>query len=133
MPVKQRFYSCATGTQLGKNQIDINDFTNILEAALDGIKMRGKSSIGEKTMIDAIEPALLALRKSIEDGKSNVECLYEVQIAAFNGVVKTKEVIAKLNKLNVEIVGDFIDKVLIGHYDEETNSRDIKVIWNFQI
>ena len=32
-----------------------------------------------------------------------------------------------------KIVGDFIDKVLIGHYDEETNSRDIKVIWNFQI
>ena len=38
-----------------------------------------------------------------------------------------------IDKLNVEIVGDFIDKVLIGHYDEETNSRNIKVIWNFQI
>lgn len=38
-----------------------------------------------------------------------------------------------IDKLNVEIVGDFIDKVLIGHYNEETNSRDIKVIWNFQI
>ena len=38
-----------------------------------------------------------------------------------------------INKLNVEIVGDFIDKVLIGHYNEETNSRDIKVIWNFRI
>ena len=38
-----------------------------------------------------------------------------------------------IDKLNVEIVGDFIDKVLISHYDEETNSRDIKVIWNFQI
>lgn len=78
----------------GKNEIDINDFNNILDAALDGIKMRGKSSIGEKTMIDAIEPALLALRKSIEDGKSNIECLYEAQIAAFNGVEKTKEIIA---------------------------------------
>ena len=38
-----------------------------------------------------------------------------------------------IDKLNVEIVGDFIDKVLIGHYNEETNSRNIKVIWNFQI
>ena len=38
-----------------------------------------------------------------------------------------------IDKLNVEIVGEFIDKVLIGHYDEETNSRNIKVIWNFQI
>lgn len=38
-----------------------------------------------------------------------------------------------IDKLNVEIVSDFIDKVLIGHYDEETNSRNIKVIWNFQI
>ena len=36
--------------------------------------------------------------------------------------LKTKKNIFKkyrhIDKLNVEIVGDFIDKVLIGHYDE---------------
>ena len=51
--------------------------------------------------------------------------------------LKTKMNIFKkyrhIDKLDIEIVGDFIDKILVGHYDEETNSRDIKIIWNFQI
>ena len=39
----------------------------------------------------------------------------------------------KIDTLNIEIVGDFIDKVLIGHLNEADNSREIKVIWNFSI
>jgi len=39
----------------------------------------------------------------------------------------------KIDTLDVEIVRDFIDKVLIGHYDKANNSRNIKVIWNFSI
>ena len=39
----------------------------------------------------------------------------------------------KIDTLNIEIVGDFIDKVLIGHLNEANNSREIKVIWNFSI
>ena len=38
-----------------------------------------------------------------------------------------------IDKIDIEIVGVFIDKVLVGYYDEETNSRNIKIIWNFQI
>lgn len=39
----------------------------------------------------------------------------------------------KIDVLGTDIINDFVDKVLIGYYDEKTNSRDIKVIWNFQI
>lgn len=39
----------------------------------------------------------------------------------------------KIDTLDVEIVGDFIDKILIGHQNKVDKSRDIKVIWNFQI
>lgn len=38
-----------------------------------------------------------------------------------------------IDKLDVEIVNEFIDKILIGHYDKETNSRDIRIIWNFKV
>ena len=51
--------------------------------------------------------------------------------------VKTKKNIFKkyrhIEELSIEIVEDFIDKILIGSYDETTNSRDIKIIWNFTI
>ena len=36
-----------------------------------------------------------------------------------------------IDKLNIEIINDFIDKILIGVYDEEKKSRDFKIIWNF--
>ncbi len=38
-----------------------------------------------------------------------------------------------IDKLNIEIVGDFIDKILVGNYNEETKSREIKILWNFAI
>ena len=54
--------------------------------------------------------------------------------------VKTKKNIFKkyrhIEELSIEIAYDFIDKILrgsIGNYDEEANSRDIKIIWNFTI
>ncbi len=52
-------------------------------------------------------------------------------------IVKTKKHIFSkyrhIDKLNVEIINDFIDKVIIGSYDEEKNHRDLKIIWNFNI
>ena len=51
--------------------------------------------------------------------------------------VKTKKNIFKkyrhIEELSIEIAYDFIDKILIGSYDEKANSRDIKIIWNFII
>ena len=41
-----------------------------------------------------------------------------------------------IEELSIAIAYDFIDKILIGsigNYDEEANSRDIKIIWNFTI
>ena len=47
--------------------------------------------------------------------------------------VKTKKNIFKkyrhIEELSIEIAYDFIDKILIGSYDEKANSRDIKIIW----
>ncbi|MBS6043635.1 MAG: dihydroxyacetone kinase subunit L [Clostridium baratii] len=44
-----------------KNEIDINDFLSALKLALEGIKSRGKSTEGEKTMIDELSPAIKSM------------------------------------------------------------------------
>lgn len=38
----------------------------------------------------------------------------------------------KLEELNRVIVDEFIDKIYIGKLNEETNSRDIQIKWNFE-
>ena len=37
-----------------------------------------------------------------------------------------------LNELNKLIVDEFIDKIYIGKLNEETNTRDIQIKWNFE-
>lgn len=100
----------------GKSEMNLEDFINALSASLEGVKMRGKSVVGEKTMIDAIEPALNALIKSKEQGLSVVECLDEAQKSAMQGVEKTKEI--KATKGRASYLGDRS----IGHQDAGATS-----------
>ena len=37
----------------------------------------------------------------------------------------------KINKLNKIIIDEFINKIYIGKINNETNTRDIKIKWNF--
>jgi dihydroxyacetone kinase-like protein len=40
-----------------KDEVSAEDAATALQAALDGVKQRGKAEVGDKTMIDALEPA----------------------------------------------------------------------------
>ena len=47
----------------------------------------------------------------------------------------TKELFNKyqqLEKLNRVIVDEFVDKIYIGKINDETNTRDIEIKWNFE-
>ncbi|WP_438019597.1 dihydroxyacetone kinase subunit DhaL [Sorangium sp. So ce315] len=46
----------------GAAALDLASLTGCLEAGLDGVRRRGKASPGEKTMVDALVPAIEALR-----------------------------------------------------------------------
>jgi len=48
----------------GKEALSAADWTECLEAGLAGIIQRGKAEPGDKTMIDALKPALEALRSA---------------------------------------------------------------------
>ncbi|MGK3995328.1 dihydroxyacetone kinase subunit DhaL [Sorangium sp. So ce1024] len=46
----------------GAAALDLASLTGCLEAGLDGVRRRGKASPGEKTMVDALVPAIEALK-----------------------------------------------------------------------
>ncbi|NMR96294.1 dihydroxyacetone kinase subunit L, partial [Vibrio parahaemolyticus] len=48
---------------------------NMFKAALDGVKERGKATRGEKTMIDAMEPAYEAFAEVINSGGNLMQAL----------------------------------------------------------
>ena len=49
----------------GKTEMDMNDFIGMMDVAIEGIMKRGKAVKGEKTMLDAMIPALDAMRKRL--------------------------------------------------------------------
>ena len=100
----------------GKESVDINDFEKMLEEALAGIKMRGKGEKEEKTMIDAIEPAIEALKESIEKEVDAVEALMNMKEAALKGVEHTKEIVAKKGRAS------YLGERSIGHQDAGATS-----------
>jgi phosphoenolpyruvate---glycerone phosphotransferase subunit DhaL len=100
----------------GKTEIDIKDFSNMIKDALDGIKMRGKATAGEKTMIDALEPALEAINKGIEQGLESKEILKLAKEAAYNGVEYTKTIIATKGRAS------YLGERSIGHQDAGATS-----------
>jgi phosphoenolpyruvate---glycerone phosphotransferase subunit DhaL len=46
----------------GANTLDLAGFADALEAGVKGVQARGKAEAGDKTMVDALLPALAALR-----------------------------------------------------------------------
>lgn len=100
----------------GKGEMDLFDFVMVLQAALDGIKMRGKAEPDDKTMIDAIEPALNVLKDGVEKRLPVKVTLKEAVDAAYRGVEHTKEITARKGRAS------YLGERSIGHQDPGATS-----------
>ena len=69
-PLYGTAYMEAAKVLSSKEELTAEDMKNVLEAAVVGIKKRGKSEKGEKTMLDALIPALEAYSQKI--GRAHV-------------------------------------------------------------
>lgn len=77
-------------------ELDGNSMAKIMRGSLEAIKERGKAQVGDKTMIDALEPAVLALEKG---EKEDLAILLEAaKDGAYQGVENTKDYIAKFGR-----------------------------------
>ena len=51
-----------------KEEVSAEDAAEALEAALGGVKQRGKAEVGDKTIVDALEPAVEAAKEAASEG-----------------------------------------------------------------
>jgi phosphoenolpyruvate---glycerone phosphotransferase subunit DhaL len=61
------FLRASTALQ-DRDEVSAEDAAEALEAALGGIKQRGKAEAGDKTIVDALEPAVEAAKGAAADG-----------------------------------------------------------------
>ena len=87
----------------GKEEITREDFNEAFQKGVEGIKQRGGASVGDKTMVDVLEPVSQAL----QDGKS----LQEVAALAKEKMEATKDYQAKKGRAY------YLGERSIGHID----------------
>lgn len=100
----------------GKTELDLNDLVTILDAAIGGVKLRGKATTGEKTMLDAMVPACEALKAAVDAGKDASAALADAVEAARKGVEYTKTIIATKGRAS------YVGERSIGHQDPGATS-----------
>jgi dihydroxyacetone kinase-like protein len=87
-----------TGKSLsGSKDIEIKDIASALEHSLSVIKRRGgNTEVGDKTLVDALEPAIQSIRSSVDSGDYNMISILEKAVdAARQGSEKTVKLVAR--------------------------------------
>ncbi|ANT50406.1 dihydroxyacetone kinase subunit DhaL [Mesorhizobium amorphae] len=93
-PLYATAFMRAAAAVKGKAALEGADVIALFQAMAQGIKDRGKAEIGEKTMIDAWQPAAEAAAAAHAAGKSLAESLDAALAAAERGAEATKDMIA---------------------------------------
>lgn len=78
----------------GKSELVITDVVQIFDAYMQGVELRGKAKVGDKTFLDGIAPAVKSLKADSESGKSLLEAAENAYKAAQKGSELTKTMIA---------------------------------------
>jgi phosphoenolpyruvate---glycerone phosphotransferase subunit DhaL len=78
-----------------KTDLTQEDVIAMFRSAIEGIKKRGETDLGDKTLLEALIPAVDQLEKSFQEGKSGSVALQEAAVAARKGAEDTRPMIAK--------------------------------------
>lgn len=79
----------------GAEQLDLDHISDFWTAFVNGLMERGKAKLGEKTIIDALYPASVSLKQSVSDGKDMEAAFQLAKIAADDGMLLTKTMVAQ--------------------------------------
>jgi dihydroxyacetone kinase phosphoprotein-dependent L subunit len=82
-------------TVAGKDEVTSADTIAALRAAVEGIKQRGQSDLGDKTVLDALVPAVDVLEQELEGGTPPADALARAAAKAREAAEATTEMIAK--------------------------------------
>jgi phosphoenolpyruvate---glycerone phosphotransferase subunit DhaL len=65
-----------------KEEVSAGDVAGALEAALGGIQQRGKAEVGDKTIVDALEPAVGAAKEAASETDASVAAVFRAAAEA---------------------------------------------------
>ncbi len=118
-PLYGTFFLQAGMKTTGKMELNLADWTEALEAALDGVVMRGKAQPGDKTMVDALIPAVNALKDALQANQPINKALQLSAEAAEKGMEATIPLVARKGRAS------YLGERSAGHQDPGATSSHL--------
>jgi dihydroxyacetone kinase-like protein len=100
----------------GKAELGAADIVALFQAGIEGIRQRGKADPGDKTMVDALLPALTAMQGALGEGGGVEEVLAAGVAAAEDGVKSTIPLQARKGRAS------YLGPRSVGHEDPGARS-----------
>lgn len=112
--------------EMGRNspssvQLDAPELEKALRAGVNGVIARGHAAVGDKTMIDALEPAVTVLSRSLADGRQLHGSIAAAAAAATTGRDSTEPLVARKGRAS------YLGERSAGHIDPGAASATILV------
>jgi dihydroxyacetone kinase-like protein len=115
-PLYGTFFMRAAAACAGKSEIAPADVVAIFQVGIEGVGQRGKAVAGDKTMMDALLPALDAMRQASENGGGLSAILEAGAAAAHAGMLATVPMQARKGRAS------YLGVRSVGHQDPGATS-----------
>jgi dihydroxyacetone kinase-like protein len=103
-------------TVTGKTELSAKDWSQALDAAVQAVRARGHAELGDKTMIDALQPADDSLHGAAQDGATLEAALVACEQAAEQGMQATIPLVARRGRAS------YLGERSAGHQDPGATS-----------
>ena len=104
----------------GRSELDLDGWTAALEAGVKGVQARGKAEPGDKTMLDALLPAVAALETRAGGGEL-ADALRRSAEAAAEGMRQTIPLEARKGRAS------YLGPRSVGHQDPGATSSHLLI------
>ena len=115
-PLLGTFFLGMADAVADKKPVNVNGLAVLFEAGLAALQKTSKAQVGDKTMMDALVPAVAALRTAADAGRPVLTAVALAAVAAEQGALSTKNFPAKFGR--AKNIGDRT----IGHQDPGATS-----------
>jgi dihydroxyacetone kinase-like protein len=79
----------------GKSELNASDVVKLFQAFVEGVVTRGKATVGDKTMLDALQPAAEAIEQAVASRNDLSAAIQQAIKVAETGMNQTFPLVAK--------------------------------------
>jgi dihydroxyacetone kinase-like protein len=115
-PLLGSFFSACAKNARALTEVDLQTWVGMFKTGVEKVRVFGKASPGDKTMLDALQPAADAFDEAVRSQLSILAAFQNATAAARQGADQTAGMVAKFGRAK------FLGERAVGHQDPGANS-----------